>query len=95
MSLPGSAGGFGAGGTGGGAAGGSGAAPEAKLKAGERKRTEFVIFFYWQEPLPSEPPDAGGDKDASMDSAQGYPGGGPGAGYPGAGGPGANYPGRN
>jgi hypothetical protein len=25
------------------------------MKAGERARTEFVIVFYWHEPLPTEP----------------------------------------
>jgi type IV pilus assembly protein PilM len=90
------------GGFGGSPAGGS-SVPEPKLKAGERKRTEFVIVFYWKEPLPSEPKDQGGDQSASLEGggdvsgsdrgSGGYPGYG-GGGYPGPGGPGGGYPGR-
>jgi type IV pilus assembly protein PilM len=93
VSLPGAFGGGDlTGGAAGGAAGGGGKGPDV-LKAGERKRTEFVIFFYWQEPLPSEPPERDGDQNATMEAQGGAPAGYPG--YPGAGGPGpgAGYPG--
>jgi hypothetical protein len=51
------------------------------LKAGERKRTEFVIVLYWHEPLPTEPDPKGGFEEANQDFG-GYPGA-PGGGYPG------------
>jgi type IV pilus assembly protein PilM len=71
----------------GGPSGSTGTAPqETKLKAGERKRTEFVIVFYWQEPLPSEPPETGGDLNASMEGGSGSPTGYNPSGYGGAGG---------
>jgi hypothetical protein len=58
---------------------GGGNLPEPTLKAGERKRTEFVILFYWREPLPSEPKDAGGDQNATLEATdsnggRNYPG---------------------
>jgi len=94
VSLPGGAGGglVGGGAGGGGAGAASGNTPDRKLQTGERKRTEFVIYFYWLEPLPSEPADAGGDQNASMEA-----GGGGRPAYPGAPSgfdPGAGYPGR-
>jgi type IV pilus assembly protein PilM len=71
---------------GGGSGTASGGVQDAQvLKSGERLRTEFVIVFYWHEPLPTEPDPKGGYEEANQgDLAGGMMGGsGPPPGYPG------------
>jgi hypothetical protein len=73
-----------------GASRGSGTLSDSKaLKSGERLRTEFVILFYWHEPLPTEPEPTKGYEEANAGDEEGsFFGGGSGMsgappGYPG------------
>ncbi len=86
-------------GAGSGSSGTSGIQDAQVLKSGERLRTEFVIVFYWHEPLPTEPEPAKGYEEANTEFSGGYGGmmgSGPPPGYPSGGyggsGPPPGYP---